>query len=109
MTRLFRLQPAAYADQIKDGHEMVKQPYPFYVRDDGRVTRQDFWRGDPALVVGFARDLAVHEVSLWWESAMEDLSTTVGMYLVTANSEGTWSTHTTAIAKAEMVEDPGNG
>jgi hypothetical protein len=102
--RLIMLQPSSYVDQIKDGHEMTKLPYSYYVHEDGSVGRQDHWQGDPAQVIGFAEDLAVQEVNLLWEDVVEDPQGAVGMYLVTADSKGNFATHPTAISSVEVIE-----
>jgi hypothetical protein len=101
--RLIRLQPSEYVDQMIDGHEMTKLPYPFYVYEDGTVGRQDFWQGDPSRVIGFQKSLSVQHVDLWWSDAVRDPSKAVGMYVVTCNVDGQMGVHLTAIASAEVV------
>lgn len=102
--KMIRLQPSAFVDQIVDDHELTRLPYPFYVDYDGNVGRQDFWRGSPARVVGFVRDLARQEVDLWWQEAAKDPQQVVGMYLITVDRKGNMATHNTAIADVEVVE-----
>lgn len=104
--RKIKLQPAPFIDNIRDGHsmvEMTKLPYPFYVDEDGKVDQQDFWKGDPARVIGFQRDLAVQHIDLWWKDAAQDPQKTVGMYLVTSDAQGEWGTHQTAISDVSVI------
>lgn len=104
-TRVIKLQPAEFIDNISDGgHVGTKLPYPFYVNEAGEVANQEFWRGDPLRVVGFQRDLARHEVDLWWNDAFADPERCVGMYLVTADNRGGMGVHQTAIASVEVLE-----
>lgn len=103
MKKLIRLQPSEFVDNIRDGHEMTKLPYPFFVSEDGVIGSQDFWKGDPARVIGFQKDLAVQQIDLWWSDVVEDPQQAVGMYLVTSNAEGTWGTHSMAISDVSVV------
>jgi hypothetical protein len=98
MSRVLRVQPASYVDQIIDGQEFTKQPYPYFVEEDGSVQRQDFWQGSVARVIGFQRDLAVQTIDLLWAAAVKsDPECLTGLYLVTEDSDGRWSTHNTAV------------
>lgn len=103
MKNLIKIQPSAFTDQIRDGHQMTKLPYPFFVEEDGSVANQDLWRGNPAKVIGFQADLAVSQIDLWWADAVKDPARAVGMYLVTADVMGSWETHMTAIETVEML------
>lgn len=102
---VYKIQPAECVDRIHNGHEMTKLPKPYFVNaDDGAVGRQDYWQGDPAAVVGFQADLAVNRIDLTWQEAAADPARAVGMYLVTTDSEGAWSTHLTAVASMAVSE-----
>lgn len=102
--RVLCIQPAAYTDQIVDGQELTKLPYPYFVEADGTVQRQDVWQGTVARVIGFQRDLAVPEISLLWSAAVKsDLECLVGLYLVTSDSDGEWGTHHTAVESVTVV------
>lgn len=104
---MIEIQTEPIIDNMINGHEMTKLPYPFFVDEAGAVARQDFWRGDPLRVVGFQRDLAVHVIDLWWSDALEDLSAATGMYLVTENTAGDWGVHQSAVRSAEVIGDVG--
>lgn len=101
--KTIKLQPSSFVDNMREGHEMTRLPYPFFVNEEGEVGQQDMWDGDPARVIGFQRDLAVQAIDLWWKDAVKDPQQAVGMYLVTSNAEGDWASHSTAIASAEIV------
>lgn len=98
-----KLQPSAFVDNICDGHEMTKLPYPFVVDEDGTVNFQDIWQGDPTKAIGFQRDLAVHTIDLWWKDAFVDPQQAVGMYLVSADEAGAWGVHPNAISEASIL------
>lgn len=101
---IYMLQPSEFVDQIRDGHEMTKLPYPFFVNEDGSVRRQDFWDGRPFKVIGFQTDLAVQQIDLWWADATKDPQKAVGMYVVTADEDGDIGVHISAIANVEILE-----
>jgi len=102
----YMIQPSEFTDHITgDGTELTKMPYPFYVNEDGTVQRQDFWRGDPARVVGFQKDSAVQQVDLRWAEAKTDPAAVVGMYLVTADSKGNLASHDNAVSKFVVIDD----
>lgn len=100
---MFKLQPAQYVDQIKDGHEMTKLPYPFFVEKDGSIGQQELWKGDPLKAIGFQVDLAKQQIDLWWDQVARDPQRVVGMYLVTSNAQGNWGVHQTAIVSVEEI------
>lgn len=98
MSKIYRIQPSEHVDHItEDGSELTKLPYPFFVDEEGKIGRQDFWRGEHAQVIGFQKDLAVQKIDLWWRDALEDPQQVVGMYLVTADSKGDWFSHSFAV------------
>lgn len=100
-----RIQPGPYTDHLTDdGHELTKLPYPFFVNEEtGAVGRQEFWQGTVLRVVGFQKDLARHEIDLWWEGAVKDPQRAVGMYVVTTDSEGGMGVHPTAVSSMEIL------
>lgn len=102
MTRI-RIQPAQYVDQIVDGHEMTKLPYPLVADEEGNVEHQELWRGDPAKVIGFQKDLAIQQVDLWWADVVADPKKAVGTYMITSDDQGGWGTHMTAVMSAEVL------
>lgn len=103
----FMIQPAAFTDQLREGQQLTKLPYPYYVKEDGSVERQDYWQGRVTRVIGFAGDLAVERIDLPWRRAVADPQKAVGMYLVTADSSGDWSTHQTAVDRVDVIPQPG--
>jgi hypothetical protein len=106
--KVITLQPSEYTDHITgDGTEYQKLPYPFFVREDGMVLRQDFWDGKPLKIVGFQRDLAVHRVNLWWDQAAKDPQATVGMYIVSQNKDGAMGVHIQAVQSVQVEEFEG--
>lgn len=101
-----RIQPHARIDNITDdGHAMTQLPYPLFVNEaDGSVQRQDFWQGKVLRVVGFQKDLARHEIDLWWSEAAKDPQRAVGMYIVTTDKDGGMGVHDTAVREAEVID-----
>lgn len=112
---VIEIQPAPYIDHItNDGHECTKLPYPFFVNEDGTIGNQGFWRGEPFRVVGFQRDLAKHQIDVWWDEVAEDPTKAVGLYVVTSNrdlahtADATYGVHETAIIKVVAHDTEGD-
>jgi hypothetical protein len=91
----FKIQPEEQADH--------KLPYPFFADESGAIGRQDVWKGNPTQVIGFQSDLAVMEIDLLWEDAIQDPDRASGMYLVTADADGNFDTHLTLIESLMVV------
>lgn len=49
------IQPAQTTDGDAPYDPMLASPYPYHIEPDGKVARQDFWRGSPAQLLGFQR------------------------------------------------------
>lgn len=107
--RVLTVQPSSFVDNLwgmEDGTvvEGTRLPYPLHVLEDGLVLRQDFWKGDPWRVAGFARRVDVHRLDLTWEQAWAEPELAIGMYMVTSNKRGgmgTWQLAIQSITEAE--------
>lgn len=98
MARQLMIQP--------ETDENLKQPYPYYIFEDGSVGRQDAWRGDPAALLGFQKSLEVQHVDLlredWWGNPRE----AVGMYPVFVSTGGRmWALKLPVVKVAEFDSD----
>lgn len=76
-----------------------KLPYPYHVLPDGQIGRQDVWKGDPARLAGFQRDLGVNNlfintVDLALADFLADPDQAVGMYPVFIDADGDMGTYT---------------
>lgn len=95
------IQPATKIDGLtSDGEEMTQKPYPFVVEEDGSITNLHGYKR----LVGFAKDLAVEQVDLYWELARRDITGALGMYVVTEDDKGTYAVHLTAVETVEKLE-----
>lgn len=100
---MIKIQPEPFVDNLVDGHELTKLPYPFFVDEDGLIAQQDLWQGDPFKVVGFQLDLAVQKIDLWWTDVVANPEIAVGMYLVTADKSGDYGVHSSAIRSLTVL------
>lgn len=73
----------------------VPLPYPWHIDADGRVLRQELWRGHPARLAGFQALARRQQVDLYTEEWLADLGRAdlvVSMYPVFIDADGgMWS------------------
>lgn len=82
-------------------HDDLSVPYPFHIEPSGDVARQDFWKGDPAALIGFQQDANRQTVDLLNRAWQGDPQEAVGMYPVFVTSEGqmfTWLEPVSAVS-----------
>lgn len=61
----------------------LSQPMPLHVLPDGTITYQDFWRGDPQVLIGFVSDPDQPGIDLYRQAWVDgDPDAAVGMYAV---------------------------
>jgi len=91
-----RIQP----EMQKDG----TLPYPYFIFADGKIGRQDFWRGHPEELVGFnpKPKTGVMDGTITFESFWKDPKRCLGMYPIFSNKEGEYSTF---LAKIVSIEE----
>lgn len=87
---------AVYHVQPETDRDTMQRPYPFDVRSDNfRVLGQDLWQGDPYTLIGFVGDFDRQDVDVIASEAHLDTeagrAAVAGMYLVTANRFGSFS------------------
>lgn len=82
------LQPAQTSDPAAPYDPKLPLPYPFHIEDDGSVARQDFWRGDPAKLVGFQRGNVQRVVLTVEDWIAGDADAAVGLKPVFVDSDG---------------------
>jgi|1185.fasta_scaffold175097_2 hypothetical protein len=110
--RTYKIQPAAFTDQVTDdGQQLTKKPYPIVVRENGEII------GSPlhVAVIGFVRDLARQEVDMPWSGVLvagRPIYPVVGSYVIVQDRKGRWSTLSTAVESfvplPDERRDPGN-
>lgn len=82
-----------------------RRPYPYFVAKDGTVEQRKVFKNDRTTVVGFQESPNHYVIAVTWAQAWADPSVVAGMFLVTADSGGNFSTHTDVIESATVVED----
>lgn len=115
MKSFVKLQPAQFVDQVVDGVELFKLPYPLCFHLDGSNAYADFWQGNDQNVLGFQRDLGVQRVEVWWHALVEQFAKSgdpavfeqaVGMYVVSADKSGDIGVATNRISSVEFFAAP---
>lgn len=95
--RTVMIQPV----QSPDG----KLPFPYFIGEDGRIGRQDYWKGDPVVLLGFAARFDVEYVDVMFDEFWADPQSAVGKYAVLGDSAGSMSTHLSAISNVVVHDD----
>lgn len=80
--RSISIQPAPTKD------DPLKLPYPYHIDSDGNVGRQEFWRGHPAKLVGFAKRPKAGEVDVEFDDFWMVPEVSVDLYPVFENADG---------------------
>lgn len=105
MIKVLTIQPDRFVDQIIDGQEFYKLPYPYSVDKRGQIRFQDFWQGMVETAIGFVDDPEDTFISLYWREAVGNPDAMVGKYLVTSDSEDNWSTHHVSPIASYVVQE----
>lgn len=101
--KIITIQPANTTDGTYDVHQPV--PYPFHIEvATGEVLRQEFWRGEPASIIGFQNDVDVQTVDLLWRDAVKEPQKMVGLFPVFSRDNGSMFNLTTPITSAGTSE-----
>lgn len=88
-------------------------PYPYSIGSNNAVLRQDFWKGDPAALIGFSTDPndpvgTLTEADSWWAGPADAI---IGQYASFERSDSSIYTDLRPIADAIELEvaDPPAG
>ena len=66
MTNSKKLIARVQPEELENG----KQPYPFFIFEDGTIGRQDFWKGTPERLLGFSDEPYTQEVNFFFDEFM---------------------------------------
>jgi hypothetical protein len=80
----------------------LKQPYPYFISDEGFVGKQEFWKGRPHELLGFNDVPEPDKVSLLFEEFKKNIETAIGKYPVFRNKDGTIETYIIPVVKAKL-------
>jgi hypothetical protein len=81
MSRTFTIQP-------KQTSVMQPRPYPYQIDEAGDVLGQDFWKGDPAAILGFQPTQDDQRVTLFFSEFTENPMKAIGMFPVFITADG---------------------
>lgn len=94
---LIQIQPSMHPDFFT--------PYPFVIAEDGDVEGQDFWKGDPAVLVGFQDRFDVKLINLFPEDWWAEPQRAVNKYPVFTRADSTIYVSQVAIAEVTVFPD----
>jgi len=72
-------------------------PYPYFIKSDALVGRQDFWKGKPFKLLGFSKIPEPGDIDLMFSDFKKNTSKAIGMYPVFANEDSNWVTYSERI------------
>lgn len=106
--KIMTIQPANTSSGEFD--VMKPRPYPFHVNaDSGEVLRQDFWQGDPQMILGFQKTVDVQTMDRMLPDLAKsdtDAHLAVGMFPICVDSKGGMYTYTMPIESVTITESP---
>lgn len=76
-------------------------PYPYHIDETGGVGRQEFWKGKPLLLMGFA-EKGKHIMSLTFEEFWKKPNDCIGLYPVFEHRGGKWFTYSEQIRSVSI-------
>lgn len=72
---------------------MIRLPYPWHIDESGKVLCQDFWKGDPERLIGFAQPDNVYEIKVCLKEVFTKGAHVINNLLpVFSTSAGDWAT-----------------
>lgn len=81
-------QAMKYSIQLKNENIRESRPFPYNLDAEGKVLDQDFWKGDPAGLIGFQKEPDVQRVGLFFRDFTENPLKAIGMYPVFVDATG---------------------
>jgi hypothetical protein len=77
------------------GEYDVRQPlpYPYHVGPEGVIGRQDFWKGEPARLIGFQSSADVQRCDVYFTEFWENPEVAVGKFPIFSDAGGGFWNH----------------
>ena len=93
---------AIHPEEYSDG----TRPYPFFIKDKkGTVGRQDFWKGNPLLLVGFTDETDRQDIELSLDEFIQNPRRAKGLYPVFERKNGDWFTFVIPVGKVTKIKN----
>lgn len=104
MTEITTIRSIQIANTEDGSYDVMKPlPYPYHVLPDGKVDRQDFWRGDPAGLIGFQREAKRHQVDVTFQDWVDNDVDVTGMFPVFVDDKGQFAVITLPITDVTVT------
>lgn len=84
--------------------EDLSQPYPMHIKKHNEVAQQDFWKGDPASLMGFQDLKDVQRVSLFADDFQLAPERAIGKFPVFVRADGSLYASQLAVASVHRSE-----
>lgn len=96
--KVISIQPESPKD------DPFKLPYPYHISKTGLVGRQDFWKGEPYKLIGFADTPGKAAIDVRMSDFWDNPENCVGFYPVFAHKGDKWFTYSVAIKSVHVNE-----
>lgn len=79
-------------------------PYPYFInKNDGKIGRQDYWKGNPYRLIGFNDEPKAGDISLSFSQFKENPKLAINKYPVFSSKDDEWVTHTNPIESIDII------
>ncbi len=78
-------------------------PYSYFIHKNGKVGRQDFWKGHPFKLLGFSKNPVAGDMQIILSYFIFNPKAVIGMYPVFSDKKGKWFTSKDAVESVERV------
>lgn len=84
--------------------ENMTLPYPFFIDAKGKVGRQDFWKGEPYMLIGFNPKRVTGPIkgTIDFREFLKEPTKCIGMYPIFAHKNGEWFTYNDPIERVKV-------
>lgn len=86
-------------------------PYPYFIDEKGKIGRQDFWKGEPYMLIGFNPKPKTGDMpgTIDIKIFLKDPKKCIGMYPIFAHKNGEWYTYQDQIESVREIKEKQHG
>lgn len=85
-------------------HKDFTLPYPFFIDENRKVGRQDFWKGKPLKLIGFSKKSEAGKIDVYFRDFWEKPKVAIKKYPILEWKDKSWHTYTDPIEHIEIID-----